>query len=40
MNFLERIEELMDMGWNEEDASREAYAECYPENYEPEDYDS
>jgi len=38
MNFLERIEELMSMGWSEESASREAYAEFYPESYDPEDY--
>lgn len=39
MNYLERIEELMDMGWDEDSASREAYAEFFPESYNPEDYD-
>ena len=39
MNFLDRIEDLMDLGWSEEEASREAYAEFYPEDYCAEDYE-
>lgn len=38
-NFLERVEELMNTGWDEESACREAYAELHPEEYNPEDYE-
>jgi len=39
MNYLEMIEELMDMGLDEDTACREVYAQMYPENYNPEDYE-
>lgn len=39
MNYLERVEELMDMGLDEETACREASAELYPETYNADDYD-
>lgn len=37
-DFLEIVEELMDMGLDEESACREAYAELYPDTYDAEDY--
>lgn len=40
MNFLERIDELMELGWDEDSASREAYAEFFPDKYDPDDYES
>lgn len=39
MSFLEIVEELMDSGMDEESACREAYAQMYPESYDPEDYE-
>lgn len=39
MNFLEIVEELMDQGFDEESACKEAYAQMYPDRYEPEDYE-
>lgn len=39
-SFLDRIEELMEQGLDEETASREAYAEFYPDEYDSDDYDS
>lgn len=38
-SYLDRIEELMDQGLDEETASREAYAEFYPDEYDVDDYD-
>lgn len=38
-SFLDRIEELMEQGLDEETASREAYAEFYPDEYDSDDYD-
>lgn len=38
-SYLDRLEELMDQGWDEDTASREAYAEFYPDKYDPDDYD-
>ena len=38
-SYLDRIEELMDQGLDEETASREAYAEFYPDEYDADDYD-
>ena len=38
-SFLDRIEELMEQGLDEETASREAYAEFYPDDYDADDYD-
>lgn len=38
-SFLDRIEELMEQGLDEETASREAYAEFYPDEYDADDYD-
>lgn len=38
-SFLEIVEELMDQGWDEESACREAYAELYADSYDPEDYE-
>lgn len=39
MNFLELIDYFMEQGWSEDEASREAYAMCFPDEYEPEDYE-
>lgn len=39
MNYLQRVEELMDMGMDEDTACREASAELYPESYNADDYD-
>lgn len=39
-SYLDRIEELMEQGLDEETASREAYAEFYPDEYDSDDYDS
>lgn len=38
-SYLDRIEELMEQGLDEETASREAYAEFYPDEYDVDDYD-
>jgi hypothetical protein len=38
-SYLDRIEELMNQGLDEETASREAYAEFYPDDYDADDYD-
>lgn len=38
-SYLDRIEELMEQGLDEETASREAYAEFYPDEYDADDYD-
>ena len=38
-SYLDRIEELMEQGLDEETASREAYAEFYPEEYDADDYE-
>lgn len=38
-SYLDRIEELMNQGLDEETASREAYAEFYPDEYDVDDYD-
>lgn len=38
-SYLDRLEELMNQGWDEDTASREAYAEFYPDKYDPDDYD-
>ena len=38
-SYLDRIEELMNQGLDEETASREAYAEFYPDAYDVDDYD-
>ena len=38
-SFLDRIEELMEQGLDEDTASREAYAEFYPDEYDADDYD-
>ena len=38
-SYLDRIEELMEQGLDEETASREAYAEFYPDEYDSDDYD-
>lgn len=38
-SYLDRLEELMDQGLDEDTASREAYAEFYPDKYDPDDYD-
>lgn len=38
-SYLDRIDELMEQGLDEETASREAYAEFYPDDYNPDDYD-
>lgn len=37
-DFLKIIEELMDIGYDENTASREAYALLYPDRYDPADY--
>lgn len=37
--YLDRVEELMEQGLDEETASREAYAEFYPDEYDADDYD-
>ena len=39
MDFLELVEQFMDMGMDEDAATREAYAVLYPENYDPKDYE-
>lgn len=39
MSFLEVVEMLMDMGMDEESACKEAYAQMYPERYDPGDYE-
>lgn len=39
LSYLDRIEELMEQGLDEETASREAYAEFYPDEYDVDDYD-
>lgn len=39
LSYLDRIEELMNQGLDEETASREAYAEFYPDEYDVDDYD-
>ena len=38
-SYLDRIEELMDQGLDEETAAREAYAEFHPDKYDADDYD-
>ena len=38
-SYLDRIEELMNQGLDEETASREAYAEFHPDEYDADDYD-
>lgn len=38
-SYLDRIEELMEQGLDEDTASREAYAEFYPDDYDADDYD-
>lgn len=38
-SYLDRIEELMEQGLDEDTASREAYAEFYPDEYDADDYD-
>ena len=38
-SYLDRIEELMEQGLDEDTASREAYAEFYPDQYDVDDYD-
>ena len=38
-SYLDRVEELMEQGLDEETASREAYAEFYPDKYDADDYD-
>lgn len=38
-SYLDRIEELMEQGLDEDTASREAYAEFYPDEYDVDDYD-
>ena len=39
MSFLEMVEELMDIGLDEDSACREAYAQTHPESYNPDDYE-
>lgn len=39
MDYLRIIEDLMDIGYDENTASREAYALLYPDRYDPEDYE-
>lgn len=39
LSYLDRIEELMEQGLDAETASREAYAEFYPDEYDVDDYD-
>ena len=39
MSFLDIVNELMDMGLDENTACREAYAELYSEKYDAEDYE-
>lgn len=38
-SYLDRVEELMNQGLDEETASREAYAEFHPDEYDADDYD-
>ena len=38
-SYLDRVGELMEQGLDEETASREAYAEFYPDEYDVDDYD-
>lgn len=39
MSYLDRLNELMELGWDEDSASREAYAEFFPDRYDPDDYE-
>lgn len=40
-NYLELVEEFMDKyGYDEDTASREAFATMYPEKYDADDYDA
>lgn len=38
LDFLEIVNELMEMGIDEDTACQEAYAQLYPEGYDPKDY--
>ena len=40
INYLERVEELMNLGLDEDTACREASAELFPETYDANDYDA
>lgn len=39
MNYWELIEIFMEQGWSEDDACKEAYAICFPDEYDPENYE-
>lgn len=39
MSFLDIVMDLMATGLDEDTACREAYAELYPDNYDPTDYE-
>ena len=39
MDFLEMVNQFIDMGMTEDNACREAYATMYPDKYDPEDYE-
>ena len=39
ISYLERLNELMAQGLDENSASREAFAEFFPEEYDSEDYE-
>lgn len=39
MSFLDLVKEFMAMGLDEDTACQEAYAEMYPESYDPTDYE-
>lgn len=38
MSYLDMIEYFMDLGYNEEEAEREAFRECFPDTFEAEDW--
>ncbi len=39
MSYLDRLNELMELGWDEDSASRETYAEFFPDKYDTDDYE-
>lgn len=39
MSYLDLIEMYMESGMNEDDASRTAYSEMFPDKYNPEDWE-
>ncbi len=39
MSYLDQLNELMELGWDKNSASKDVYAEFFPEKYDLDDYE-